>query len=106
MSFKKLFIRQLIGTENFILGLMLYNVVLMILRALRKNENYFIDGVFELDSQIFSDKRGSFLSCFKDNDSFFKNIWPVEMFVKSTYLVPQKRVNMIALSNRALMNVK
>ena len=34
-----------------------------------------IDGVFELDSQIFSDKRGSFLSCFKDNDSFFKNIW-------------------------------
>ena len=37
--------------------------------------NTLIDGVIEMDSKIFVDKRGSFLSCFKENDNFIKNIW-------------------------------
>lgn len=38
-------------------------------------KNTFIDGVIEIDSQIFVDKRGSFLSCFKENDNLIQNSW-------------------------------
>ena len=34
-----------------------------------------IENVHEIKSKIFDDKRGSFLSCFKENEELFKNVW-------------------------------
>ena len=34
-----------------------------------------IENVHEIKSEIFDDKRGSFLSCFKENEELFKKVW-------------------------------
>ena len=35
----------------------------------------FIENVHEIKSEKFNDKRGSFLSCFKENEELFKKVW-------------------------------
>ena len=34
-----------------------------------------IENVHEIKSEIFKDKRGAFLSCFKENEKLFNKVW-------------------------------
>tara|TARA_B100000212_G_scaffold335314_1_gene307110 strand:+ start:4647 stop:5180 length:534 start_codon:yes stop_codon:yes gene_type:complete len=49
-----------------------------------------IKGVYELNSKIFKDERGSFLSCFKNNETIYTDNWL------------DRKINQINISNTSL----